>query len=90
MASGIKLFDLTGKRVLITGSSQGIGLTLARGLGEAGAAVIVNGRSIDKITAATQGLKENNTGHHWKISTRRYLIRCCRLISPRFLMWVRR
>jgi len=59
MASGIKLFDLTGKRVLITGSSQGIGLTLARGLGEAGAAVIVNGRSIDKITAATQGLKEN-------------------------------
>jgi len=45
MANGIKLFDLTGKRVLITGSSQGIGLTLARGLGEAGASVIVNGRN---------------------------------------------
>jgi len=36
MAQGSGLFDLSGKRALITGSSQGIGLTLARGLGEAG------------------------------------------------------
>jgi len=58
MANGIKLFDLTGKRVLITGSSQGIGLTLARGLGEAGASIIVNGRNEDKVTAAAKGLQE--------------------------------
>ena len=58
MTSGIKLFDLTGKRVLITGSSQGIGLTLARGLGEAGAAVLINGRSIDKVSAAASELRE--------------------------------
>lgn len=58
MANGIKLFDLTGKRVLITGSSQGIGLTLARGLGEAGASVIVNGRNKKKVAAAAKGLQQ--------------------------------
>ena len=31
------LFDLTGKRALITGSGQGIGLSLAQGLASAGA-----------------------------------------------------
>ena len=60
MTNGIKIFDLTGKRVLITGSSQGIGLTLARGLGEAGATVVVNGRDREKLTAAAQEL--NNSG----------------------------
>ncbi|MDZ7277210.1 gluconate 5-dehydrogenase [Pantoea eucrina] len=36
------LFSLEGKRVLLTGSARGIGLLLARGLGEAGAEVIIN------------------------------------------------
>ena len=38
------LFDLSGKRALITGSSQGIGLALAQALASAGAHVIINGR----------------------------------------------
>ena len=38
------LFDLTGRRALVTGSSAGIGLELARGLAQHGAAVILNGR----------------------------------------------
>ncbi len=33
----LSLFDLSGRRALITGSSQGIGLALAAGLGRAGA-----------------------------------------------------
>lgn len=37
------LFDLSGKRALITGSSRGLGLSMARGLAEAGATVILNG-----------------------------------------------
>jgi len=46
------LFDLNGRRALITGSSQGIGLALARGLAEMGASVILNGRDPDKLAAA--------------------------------------
>ncbi len=38
------LFDLSGRTALITGSSRGIGLALAQGLGEAGASIVVNSR----------------------------------------------
>jgi gluconate 5-dehydrogenase len=38
------LFDISGRLALVTGSSAGIGLALARGLGNAGAKVVVNGR----------------------------------------------
>lgn len=46
------LFDLTGRRALITGSSQGIGLALARGLADAGAQVVLNGRDAAKLAMA--------------------------------------
>jgi gluconate 5-dehydrogenase len=48
----MSLFDLTGRRALVTGSSQGIGLALARGLAEAGASVVLNGRDPEKLAAA--------------------------------------
>jgi gluconate 5-dehydrogenase len=49
---GIQLFDLTGRRALITGSSQGIGFALARGLAAAGAQVVLTGRDAGKLAAA--------------------------------------
>src|SRR3954471_18922456 len=52
----LKLFDLTGRLALITGSSQGIGLALARGLAEAGADVVLNGRDQSKLAAAAAEL----------------------------------
>ena len=51
------LFDLTGRRALITGSSQGIGLALARGLAGAGAALVLNGRDRAKLEAAADALR---------------------------------
>ena len=54
MAAG--LFDLGGKRALITGSSQGIGLALARGLAEAGAQVVLNGRDAARLAAAVAAI----------------------------------
>ncbi len=51
------LFDLTGRRALITGSSQGIGFALARGMAAAGAAVVLNGRDTEKLTAAAEKLR---------------------------------
>ncbi len=65
----MKLFDLTGKRALITGSSQGIGLSLAQGLAAAGAQVVLNGRDQSKLEAAAaqiagaQVLAFDVTGH---------------------------
>lgn len=53
----VSLFDLTEKRALITGSSQGIGLELARGLAAAGAKIVINGRDGDKLAAAAEGLR---------------------------------
>jgi gluconate 5-dehydrogenase len=52
-----RLFDLTGKRALITGSSQGIGFALAQGLAEAGAQVVLNGRDEAKLAAAAARIK---------------------------------
>lgn len=48
----MQMFDLTGRKALVTGSSQGIGLTLAKGLAEAGAQVILNGRDETKLAMA--------------------------------------
>ncbi|MGO4908288.1 SDR family oxidoreductase [Pseudorhodobacter sp. W20_MBD10_FR17] len=46
------MFSLAGKRALITGSSQGIGFALAKGLSAAGAQVVLNGRDMGRLTAA--------------------------------------
>ncbi|MEM7061233.1 MAG: SDR family oxidoreductase [Pseudomonadota bacterium] len=51
-----KLFDLTGKTALITGSSQGIGYTLAEGLAAAGARILLNGRNEAKLAKASDAL----------------------------------
>ncbi|MBN9072545.1 MAG: glucose 1-dehydrogenase [Rhizobiales bacterium] len=60
----MKLFDLTGRLALVTGSSKGIGLALARGLAEAGAAVVINGRDAAMVEAACAGLRaEGRTAH---------------------------
>jgi gluconate 5-dehydrogenase len=54
----LPIFDLTGRTALITGSGQGIGLTLARGLADAGAAVVLNGRDAAKLDAAAASLRD--------------------------------
>ncbi len=51
------LFSLKGKRALVTGSSQGIGLAIAEGLAAAGAVVVLNGRDVPKLQAASAHLK---------------------------------
>jgi gluconate 5-dehydrogenase len=54
-------FSLNGKTALITGSYRGLGATIARGLAEAGARVVLNGRSADGVEAAAKALRD--AGH---------------------------
>jgi len=52
------LFNLAGKIALITGSSQGIGFGIARGLGQAGATIILNGRNAERLNRAVSTLSQ--------------------------------
>lgn len=51
------LFSLSGKRALITGGTQGIGSAIARGLCQAGATIVINGRNSEKLGNCVSGWK---------------------------------
>jgi 2-deoxy-D-gluconate 3-dehydrogenase len=53
-----KPFDLAGKVAIVTGGNGGIGLGMARGLGDAGAALAIVGRNETKSNAAVAELKQ--------------------------------
>lgn len=52
----LELFNLTGRRALITGGSRGLGLEMARALGEAGAEVLISGSNSDHLNQACEAL----------------------------------
>lgn len=58
------LFDLTGRRALVTGGNSGIGLALARALGMQGAEVVLAARSPDRLTEAVAGLEAEGIAAH--------------------------
>ncbi len=49
-------FSLAGRRALVTGGGSGLGLAIARGLGRAGASVLLNGRNRARLDAAAAAL----------------------------------
>ena len=59
-----KLFDLSGKTALVTGGTHGIGMAMAVGLAGAGAAIVINGRSADKLDAAREAYAEKGIRAH--------------------------
>jgi gluconate 5-dehydrogenase len=51
-------FDLTGRVALITGAYRGLGFAIARGMAEAGASVVLNGRKPAELEAAAGKLTD--------------------------------
>src|SRR3984893_6979137 len=56
--ASMNLFDLTGRVALVTGGNGGIGLRMARGLAQAGAAVTIAARNRPKGDAALAELRQ--------------------------------
>ena len=57
MSFNSRLFDLSGKTALITGSSRGMGFALARGLAQHGAKVVLNGQDAQRLDRAVKSLQ---------------------------------
>jgi gluconate 5-dehydrogenase len=71
-----KLFDLTRRIALVTGSTQGIGLAMAEGLAAHGATVIINGRNpnrLAKVIETMQGKDIALRGSLFDVTDRRQI-----------------
>ncbi len=53
-------FDLGGRRAIVTGGGSGLGFAIARGLAQAGARVVLNGRNRDTLAKAQEQLREES------------------------------
>lgn len=59
-----KIFDLRGKRALVTGASRGLGYAMAQALGDAGAVVVLNARHTGPLQTARKALGEAGIEAH--------------------------
>ncbi|WP_418603600.1 gluconate 5-dehydrogenase [Hwangdonia sp.] len=59
-----KLFDLTGKVALVTGAVHGLGMAMAKGLGHAGATIVVNNHRKDSLEDAVAEYKSCGLNAH--------------------------
>ncbi|WP_299432213.1 gluconate 5-dehydrogenase [uncultured Maribacter sp.] len=81
----ISLFNLEGKVALVTGSTHGLGMAMAKGLGKAGATIIVNGNSsqqkIDEAVAyyKTEGI--NAIGYKFNVTDENAVIKAIQTIE---------
>ncbi|MFM0019423.1 glucose 1-dehydrogenase [Paraburkholderia azotifigens] len=58
------MFNLAGRRALITGSSTGIGFALAKGLAGAGAEIVLNARNEKRLAEAVAQLRDEGASVH--------------------------
>lgn len=66
------LFDVSGQLALVTGSSRGIGLALARGLLQAGTSVVLNGRDAGRLDETARTLRAEEPGWESRVHPVRF------------------
>ncbi|MBN1423017.1 SDR family NAD(P)-dependent oxidoreductase [Candidatus Fermentibacteria bacterium] len=54
----LSMFDLTGKTAIVTGASQGLGVSYARGLAKAGCDLVLAARSLDKLEEVANEIRQ--------------------------------
>jgi len=55
---GLELFDLTGKTALVTGGTHGLGMAVATALAEAGAKLVINGHTPERLKKAVETYRQ--------------------------------
>jgi gluconate 5-dehydrogenase len=82
------LFDVQGKVALVTGSTHGLGMSMAMGLGKAGATIVVNGNSsqekIDNAVAAYKKEGVNAVGYKFNVADEAQVIAAIKKIENEF------
>jgi NAD(P)-dependent dehydrogenase (short-subunit alcohol dehydrogenase family) len=63
-----QLFDLTGRKAVITGGSRGLGLQIAEALGEQGAELLLTARKADELAKACEHLGRMGIRAQWVAS----------------------
>ncbi|MFC8381780.1 SDR family NAD(P)-dependent oxidoreductase [Nocardia sp. NPDC056952] len=53
----LEMFDMTGKVVIVTGASSGLGVSFAQGFAEAGADLVLAARRADKLTETAESVR---------------------------------
>src|SRR5205085_4189514 len=60
-----RLFNLEGRTAVVTGGSRGLGLQMARALGEAGASVLLTSRKAEDLQEAAAQLQGSGINAQW-------------------------
>ena len=59
--------DLSGKEIIITGASAGIGVETARALAKAGARVVIGARNLEKAEAVAKDIRESTKNQNVEV-----------------------